>query len=62
MNYEIILFDIDGTLFDFGKSEENAFQKAFLEFGFPAATEDYRPRYKEISKVLSGELEQGQWE
>jgi 2-haloacid dehalogenase len=59
MRYETILFDIDDTLFDFGKSEENAFRKAFLEFGLPAALEDYRPRYKEISKVLWGELEQG---
>ncbi|WP_066306780.1 YjjG family noncanonical pyrimidine nucleotidase [Bacillus sp. FJAT-29814] len=59
MNYETILFDIDDTLFDFGKSEESAFQKAFLKFGLPAGVEDYRPRYKEISKVLWGELEQG---
>lgn len=59
MNYETILFDIDDTLFDFGKSEESAFQKAFLEFGLPAAVEDYRPCYKEISKVLWGDLEKG---
>jgi 2-haloacid dehalogenase len=59
MKYETILFDIDDTLFDFGKSEQSAFQKAFLEYGLPTGVEDYRPRYKEISMLLWGELEKG---
>lgn len=59
MKYETILFDIDDTLFDFGISEKKALHKAFLEFGLPAGVEEYRVSYKEISKVLWRDLEQG---
>ncbi|MCH6269523.1 MULTISPECIES: YjjG family noncanonical pyrimidine nucleotidase [Neobacillus] len=59
MRYDIIFFDIDDTLFDFGKTEQNALHKAFTDFGLPSGMQDYRPHYKEISKVLWGELEQG---
>ncbi|MCL6574017.1 MAG: YjjG family noncanonical pyrimidine nucleotidase [Bacillus sp. (in: Bacteria)] len=59
MKYETILFDIDDTLFDFGISEKKALHKAFLEHGYPTGVEEYRASYKEISKVLWGDLEQG---
>jgi 2-haloacid dehalogenase len=59
MKYETILFDIDDTLFDFGISEKKALYKAFLEHGFHEGVEEYRASYKEISKVLWGDLEQG---
>lgn len=59
MKYETIIFDIDDTLFDFGISEKNAFRKAFEEFGMPSAAEEYRPKYKEISKPLWLDLEKG---
>ena len=52
MRYDTIFFDIDDTLFDFGKTEQNALQKAFTDFGLPSGVQDYRPRYKEISKIL----------
>jgi 2-haloacid dehalogenase len=32
MKYEIIIFDADDTLFDFKKSERDAFKNAMLEF------------------------------
>ncbi|MCW6078354.1 noncanonical pyrimidine nucleotidase, YjjG family, partial [Clostridium sporogenes] len=32
MKYKIIIFDADETLFDFKKSERNAFKNAMLEF------------------------------
>lgn len=57
--YEVILFDVDDTLFDFGMSEKNALHKAFVKFGFPEGMTDYRPDYNEISKVLWRDLEQG---
>lgn len=60
MKYEVILFDMDDTLFDFKRSEETALQKTFLEFGLPGNAADYRPSYKEISSVLWTELEQGE--
>lgn len=59
MRYEVILFDVDDTLFDFKVSEEKALHKAFAEFGFPAGLKDYGARYREISKVLWRDLEQG---
>lgn len=59
MKYEIILFDVDDTLFDFGKSEKSALHKTFLKFGLPTGLADYEDEYHEISKVLWGDLEQG---
>ena len=59
MKYEIILFDVDDTLFDFDMSEKKALHKTFIEFGFPAGLADYRAAYKEISKILWSDLEQG---
>ncbi|WP_040225227.1 YjjG family noncanonical pyrimidine nucleotidase [Bhargavaea cecembensis] len=59
MKYEMILFDVDDTLFDFGKSEKSALQLAFDEFGLPTGAADYADQYKEISKELWRDLEQG---
>ncbi|WP_369900761.1 YjjG family noncanonical pyrimidine nucleotidase [Bacillus manliponensis] len=59
MKYEIILFDVDDTLFDFSMSEKKALHKAFVEFGLPTGLVDYEANYKEISKVLWRDLEQG---
>ncbi|QUW22619.1 YjjG family noncanonical pyrimidine nucleotidase [Sporosarcina sp. Marseille-Q4063] len=59
MKYEIILFDVDDTLFDFGKSEKQALHKTFTEFGLPTGLFDYEVAYQEISKVLWGDLENG---
>ncbi|MBO0996733.1 noncanonical pyrimidine nucleotidase, YjjG family [Bacillus sp. SD075] len=59
MKYEIILFDADDTLLDFGVSEKKALHEAFLEFGVPRGAEDYTGCYQEISEVLWRDLEQG---
>ncbi|WP_080875871.1 YjjG family noncanonical pyrimidine nucleotidase [Oceanobacillus timonensis] len=59
MKYDVIFFDMDDTLFDFGKSEQAALQKTFETFGLPNGLVDYRSSYREISQVLWGELEQG---
>ncbi|KEK23283.1 YjjG family noncanonical pyrimidine nucleotidase [Bacillus gaemokensis] len=59
MKYKIILFDVDDTLFDFSISEKNALYKAFVEFGSPLGLGDYEVSYKEISKLLWRDLEQG---
>ena len=34
MKYKFLLFDLDGTLFDYNKAELNALEKAFNQFGF----------------------------
>jgi 2-haloacid dehalogenase len=59
MKYELILFDVDDTLFDFSMSEKEALHKAFVEFGLPMGLADYEADYKEISKVLWRDLEHG---
>lgn len=59
MQYEVILFDMDDTLFDFRLSEEEAFEKTFLEFGMTEGGVAYRASYRDISSILWRELEQG---
>lgn len=59
MKYEIILFDVDDILLEFGMSEKNALHKVFVEFGLPTGLADYETSYKEISRVLWANLEQG---
>ncbi|RAS76731.1 YjjG family noncanonical pyrimidine nucleotidase [Priestia endophytica] len=59
MKYEIILFDVDDTLFDFSMSEREALRKTFEEFGLPTGLAEYEANYKEISKILWRDLEQG---
>ncbi|MFJ5771792.1 YjjG family noncanonical pyrimidine nucleotidase [Psychrobacillus sp. NPDC093180] len=59
MNYDVLLFDLDDTLFDFGMTEKNALHNLFMEYGLPNGVKDYLPSYKAISKVLWDDLEQG---
>jgi len=59
MKYEIILFDVDDTLFDFDMSEKKALHKTFLEFKYPTGLVDYRDTYNDISKILWRDLELG---
>ncbi|KQL49565.1 2-haloalkanoic acid dehalogenase [Brevibacillus choshinensis] len=59
MKYEMILFDVDDTLFDFGMTEKEALQKTFEAYGMSDALTYYLPSYKEISSVLWRDLEQG---
>ena len=39
MKYEVILFDADETLFDFKKSEREAFRKAMIDMGIDTFVE-----------------------
>ncbi|WP_312108072.1 YjjG family noncanonical pyrimidine nucleotidase [Brevibacillus reuszeri] len=59
MKYDVILFDVDDTLMDFSITEENALHNTFAAFGLPHGLADYRGPYKEISKVLWRDLEEG---
>lgn len=59
MKYEIIIFDADETLFDFKKSEREAFKNTMLEFGV-----DYEPKYhlkiyQDINTAIWKEFEEG---
>ncbi len=59
MKYDVLLFDLDDTLFDFRLSEKPAFTKTFQTFGLPNGFNEYITSYKEISHVLWNDLEQG---
>lgn len=59
MKYDVLLFDLDDTLLDFGMTEHNAFRLLFEEYGLPNGLDDYLGSYKAISKILWDELEHG---
>ncbi|WP_151733187.1 YjjG family noncanonical pyrimidine nucleotidase [Paenibacillus tengchongensis] len=59
MKYEVILFDADDTLFDYGMAESNAFYSVFAQFGLPTGAEEYAASYKEINQALWKDLEKG---
>ncbi|WP_438494194.1 YjjG family noncanonical pyrimidine nucleotidase [Paenibacillus sp. IHBB 3054] len=59
MKYEVILFDADDTLFDYGMAEGQAFLNVFAHFGLPTGAEEYAASYREINQALWKDLEQG---
>lgn len=48
--YDLILFDADGTLFDFLKAEKNAFENTLREFGVSSDLERLHLAYEKINK------------
>ncbi|WP_160680138.1 YjjG family noncanonical pyrimidine nucleotidase [Clostridium sp. C8-1-8] len=59
MKYEIIIFDADETLFDFKKSERDAFKNAMLEFEIEYDENHHLKIYSEINSVIWKEFENG---
>ncbi|WP_150265301.1 YjjG family noncanonical pyrimidine nucleotidase [Paenibacillus tepidiphilus] len=59
MKYEVILFDADDTLFDYGMAESTAFYNVFAHFGLPTGAEEYAASYREINQALWRDLEKG---
>ncbi|QYK67323.1 YjjG family noncanonical pyrimidine nucleotidase [Paenibacillus sp. S02] len=59
MKYEIILFDVDDTLFDFKKAESHALHNTFTQFGLPQGATEYKASYDEINSALWREAEEG---
>lgn len=57
--YEIILLDLDETLFDFKKTELYALRKTFTSFGIAYDKERHLPVYSTINTQVWRELEQG---
>lgn len=55
--YEILLFDVDGTLLDFDRAEHAAMEKIFARHGYPYSEETLL-RYREINSQLWREYEQ----
>lgn len=59
MKYEVILFDADDTLFDYGMAESHALHSTFSSYGMPTGALDYASSYKEINHGLWADLERG---
>lgn len=59
MKYEIIIFDADETLFDFKKSEKDAFKNAMLEFNFKYDENYHLKIYQDINAAIWREFEEG---
>jgi len=59
MKYEIIIFDADETLFDFKKSERDAFKNAMLEFDIEYDESHHLKIYQGINTAIWKEFEQG---
>ena len=59
MKYEIIIFDADETLFDFKKSERDAFKNTMLEFDIEYDENYHLKVYKDINTAIWRELEDG---
>lgn len=57
---KILLWDIDGTLLDFGKSEEYGIKECFEIFGLGECTDEMLSRYSEINRKYWGMLEKGE--
>ena len=59
MTYQWLLFDADGTLFDYDRAERNALQNAFVQHGYPFKKE-YLAEYRRVNHAIWLEFEQGQ--
>jgi putative hydrolase of the HAD superfamily len=59
MKYEIIIFDADETLFDFKKSERDAFKNSMLEFDIEYDENHHLKIYQGINSAIWKEFEEG---
>ncbi len=55
-----VLWDIDGTLLDFKKSERYALKTCFSRFGLGICDDDAIKRYSAINRTLWEKLEKGE--
>ena len=55
-----ILWDVDGTLLDFGAAESAAVKRLFLEFGLGPCTDEAVRRYSAINERYWQRLERGE--
>ena len=59
-NFDILLWDVDGTLIDFAAAEEAAIRALFSEFGLGICTDEMLSRYSAINKKYWERLERGE--
>ena len=58
--FDTILWDVDGTLLDFGGAEEAAIRSLFADFGLGVCTDAMLARYSEINRNYWRALERGE--
>lgn len=58
--FDILLWDVDGTLLDFIAAEKAAVQTLFREFGLGECTDEMVERYSRINKEYWEQLERGE--
>lgn len=58
--FDILLWDVDGTLLDFIAAEKAAVQTLFREFGLGKCTDEMVERYSRINKEYWERLERGE--
>jgi YjjG family noncanonical pyrimidine nucleotidase len=58
MKYKWLLFDADGTLFDYDKAEENALKNSFAQIGCPFE-QHYLNEYIQINREIWLDFEKG---
>lgn len=58
--YEILLFDLDNTLFDFEASEQEALLKTAIRYGYKDEPEAFIHAYHAVNKPLWQALERGE--
>ncbi|MFA6947434.1 MAG: YjjG family noncanonical pyrimidine nucleotidase [Eubacteriales bacterium] len=58
--YSYLLFDADGTLFDFKKSEASAFSRTFRLYGMSSPSDEVYARYHSINQSLWDALDRGE--
>ena len=57
--YQVLLFDVDGTLLDFDKAEKIGIERVLTHFGVPA-TEENVQKYHHLNKSYWQKLERGE--
>lgn len=58
--FDVVLWDVDGTLLDFVAAEKAAIQSLFQEFGLGRCTDGMLARYSEINREYWRKLERGE--
>ena len=57
--YEVLLFDVDGTLLDFDKAEEQGIEGVMAHYGVPVTVEN-KEKYHTLNKGYWQRLERGE--
>ena len=60
MYYQAVLWDVDGTLLDFEKSERYGILSCMKEFGIEGCDDAMLRRYAEINRICWEALERGE--